>query len=109
MGEYTGEERRDTSWHVEKKVSVSHMISTIVLAGALVGVYQDMDNRQVRVEAAVEHIKAEAKRIDQSHNRRMDAIRVEQKEAVKKVDRNLDKINNKLDRLIERELNGKRH
>ena len=106
---YTGDERRDTSWHVEKKVSVSHMISTIVLAGALVGIYQDMDNRQVRVEAKVEHNKEEVNRIDNDHTARMDRIRIEQKESVKKVDKNLERINDKLDRLIERGVNGNNH
>ena len=101
MSEYTGGERRDTSWHVEKKVSVSHMISTIVLAGALVGVYQDMDNRQVRVEAEVEHIKEEALQMDVDHKREVHLLRIRSKEEITKVDRNLVRINLKLDRLME--------
>ena len=102
-----GDERRNTAWHVERKVSVSHMISTIVLAGALIGVYQDMDNRQVRVEAAVQQLEKESERIDDGHNKRMDNIKQAQKESVQKMDRHFEQIQQKLDRLIERELNGK--
>jgi len=109
MSEYLGDERRDVSWHVEKKLSISHMISTIVLAGAVIGVYRDMDTRQVRVEAAVHQLEKESDKLDKRHNSRMDRIRVEQKEAVQKVDKSLNRINEKLDRLIEREIDHNGH
>lgn len=102
-----GDERRDTSWHVEKKVSIGHMLTTLMVAGGLIGVYVDMSGRQVKVEAAVVHLEKESVRIDDQHNIRMDSIRVEQKESVQKMDRNFELIQHKLDRLIERELNGK--
>jgi len=101
VSEYTGGERRDTSWHMDKRISLSHMISTIVLAGALVGVYQDMDNRQIRVEAEVEHIKEEALRMDVDHKREVHLLRIRSKEEIANVGASLGRINLKLDRLVE--------
>ena len=110
MSEYTGGERRDIKWHMDKRISLSHMISTIVLAGALVGVYQDMDNRQIRVEAEVKHIKEEARRMDVDHKREVHLLRIRSKEEIANVGASLSGINLKLDRLVEQameRLNGK--
>lgn len=100
MSDYEGENRRAAEhWHVKKEISYTHMLGTLVLAGSLLGVYDDMSKRQVMVEATVIQLDKRIEKQDERHGKGMDTLRLEQRDANQKVDKNLDRINDKLDKI----------
>lgn len=88
-------EEHRRQWHLEKSVSISHIISTIAIAGSLAVYIGKMDTRIALLEQASQQQANIDRRQD---SERSDALR-EVKDAVKG-------INDKLDRLIER--NGRK-
>ena len=83
------------SWHLDKTISVGHLVSTVVIAVSVFSWAMTLDKRVEQNSLSITHIKeqqiAEQKRIDQ--------LRTEIKQ-------DLRDINQKLDRLIESQ--GKR-
>lgn len=94
--------RADDEWHLDKKVSVSHIIATLTFFALGAGVYIDMDNRVTRLEVTAEHT---ANIVAGSVNRiegQLGDLKFEVKEQ-------LGDLNRKFDKMLERELskNGK--
>lgn len=81
------------SWHLEKTVSISHIISTIAIAGSMFVYINKMDTRIALLEQQ-SHQQAQ---IDQRQD-------IAQSDAVREVRENMKAINEKLDRLIERRI-----
>ena len=71
-------------WHLDKKLNVGHLLTTLSLAGALIVWGMNMESRINVHQSEIESIKEHSK---ESNDRLISAI---------------DKIDNKLDRLIER-------
>lgn len=81
------ERRREyENWHLDKRVNVGHILTTIALAGAMFSWAMTMDSRMTRIEVQ-----------QQQSQRSDDEIKVE-----------LRDINMKMDRLIESLMNGNR-
>ena len=83
-------EHRGRQWHLDKSVSVTHIISTLAIAGALFAWASNMDNRVSLNE--------------QKTN--IDGTRISQLEAAAnnlrlEIKSDLNDVNRKLDRLIE--------
>lgn len=87
-------DRRDDPWHIDKSVSVGHIISTIMLAGAMAGFVFSTNTKvemlAVRMDATEERLTRDNAR----HNQDVSSINVA-----------LQRLEDKVDRLIERENN----
>ena len=94
------------NWHLEKTVSVGHIVTTISVAVGVVlyisGIEQKVDTNTL--EQA--HIKNDLSRVERKVDERVSKVAEEIKEMrVEQKQDNL-RIEQKIDRLIERELNG---
>ena len=78
-------------WHLDRKVSITHIISTIMVIASLF-VWGGGIERRIELNAK------DIQQVREIQNRNWDANR----EALKDLKSSLDKVNNKLDRLIER-------
>ena len=85
---------RDSHWHIKPEISIGHMISTIAIALTLVGGWVNTSERITRIESG----RAQQNLIDQAQNERMETLQQE-------IVRSLDKVEKKVDKLIEREMN----
>ena len=97
----------ENQWHIKKEVSVGHMISTGLLAAGLIGVYADMSSNIQRNSLAVEHIKELHVLETQRSRDSLLQMEIRSKEGFRALTEQFEHINKKLDKLIERELNGK--
>lgn len=90
------ENQTNEGWHVDKRVSISHLLTTAVLAVGLVQWGAAIDGRVQRLE--------ERQRIEQEAQVKVDAAQdAARASAVSSVAARLDRIEDKLDRLIERD------
>jgi len=87
-------ERR--AWHLDKTISVGHLLSTVVIAISVFSWASAVDRR---VEQNAQAIKYLSKEQTEGQNR-LDALRSE-------IKTDLRSINAKLDRLIERQRGGR--
>lgn len=83
------EERKQ--WHLDKSVSVAHILSTLVIAGSAYGYIANMEKRIALLEQAVSN--------QHETDRRQDMERAKVFETLRE---DIKGVNNKLDRLIER-------
>lgn len=80
------------NWHVDKSISVGHMVSTIMLFAALLGFVMSTNTK---IEVTAERVTGVEARIDRAEiQSRQDAARLAS---------SLYRIEDKLDRFIERE------
>ncbi len=81
------------SWHLDKTISVGHLVSTVVIAVSVFSWAMTLDKRVEQNSLAIIHLKeqqaAEAKRIEQLRS---------------EIKQDLRDINSKLDRLIENQV-----
>lgn len=77
-------------WHLKREVNISHIIATATLAIGLISWGMKMDQRMTRLEALV----AAQREVDTRQDRATDQV-------MGGVTGRLDRIDNKLDRLIE--------
>jgi hypothetical protein len=84
-------DRRGRDWHLDKTVSISHIISTILIVISILAWAQGVEKR---VEQNAQGVKFISERLD-AQDKRIDEMRSELRDDLKQV-------NNKLDRLIER-------
>ena len=85
-----GQSQRRRQWHLEKSVSISHIISTIAIAGSMFVYIGKMDTRIALLEQSNQQ---------QAHtDQRQDA---ERSESLREIRENMKAISEKLDRLIE--------
>ena len=90
--EYQGDERRDTSWHLDKRVNVGHLLTTLSLAGVMIVWAMGLETRIAKQSVLIEQ---NAKQIEQSEQRHTDSI--------SSMMRVINRIDDKIDRLIERQ------
>lgn len=92
MQQYDGEERRAPErWKIKKEISLADILSFVAAALAVVYAYTTLDKRLTVVEvASVGHSAANARQDEETL--RMQA----------RIDVQLDKLNTKVDRLLER-------
>jgi len=89
---YTGEERRAQSWHLAKEVPITLIVTVVLQTVAVVWFFADMkkDIELLKADTAVLH-------------KRDDRTASELHEVVAALTAQLDRLDGKLDRLIERE------
>lgn len=88
-----GEDKR--GWHLDKTISVGHIISTLVIAVSVFTWVSSVDRRVDQNSLSIKFVKEQ----QQQSSARIEALRLEIKQ-------DLNSINDKLDRLIENQ--GKR-
>lgn len=91
---YSGQERRanpPAGWHLKKEIQLGHVITTITLAVSAIVYIQKIEQRIALAEAQIEQL----------HTRDA-ATTTELREAMQHVRIQYDKLDAKLDRLIER-------
>lgn len=97
MADYQGEDRRaplpppELGWHLKREVNLTIIISVIGIAVAVVTGYTDL-------RKDIELIKADVVVLHQRDNQQNAALA----DAMEGLQRQLDRLDNKLDRLIER-------
>lgn len=87
-------EKESEGWHVDKRVSVSHLLATATLAAGLVQWGTAIDSRVALLETRLQAESVAQAKTDESQDRQREA-------AVQAVASRLDRIEDKLDRLIE--------
>lgn len=91
---WDGSERRTENWHLKKELSYGHIMTTLMLAAGLVGVYTDMNNGIDANKAEIQHVKEIHQVHTKQYNRSIDDIK-------ENMNKTFDKIDAKLDKLIE--------
>lgn len=101
-------EPRNSSWHLEKSVSIGHLMSTISFITVGVFYMAGLEGRISQADIERKHIKESIARVEQQQSaqgqqigRKLEEMRTEQKQDTRRIEE-------KIDRLIERELNGRR-
>lgn len=103
-------DRRRDQWHIKKEVTWGHIVSTIMLAVGLVGVYIDInariDNNGNKIAENANDIEFVRQIHDKdilADDKRMRRLEERNSDALKKIDATFDKIDKKLDKLIEKQ------
>lgn len=78
----------DSAWHLDKKVNVSHIIATLMLAGAIFAWGSKMEQRVAIVEATAQR----QAQVDQSQDQEFRRYVVEMREDIRELSRKIDKL-----------------
>lgn len=84
-----GQEKRH--WHLDKTVSIAHILSTIVIAGSVFAWAMALEKRVDRNAQAIEFLLIQQK----EERSKMETMRIE-------IRQDFNSVNHKLDRIIER-------
>jgi hypothetical protein len=87
------EDDERTNWHLDKRVNVGHMLTTICLFGALLVSINDLQDRVLKNTSEFEHQREIIARVEVISAQRDRDTKAQ-----------LDKIDSKIDRLLDREL-----
>ena len=90
MSEWDGSDRRNESWHVKKELTWGHIVTTIMLAAGMITVYTDMSS-------SIEHNRQEIQHVKEINELQTQNF----KKAVTDVNDKFEKIDKKLDKLID--------
>ena len=77
-------------WHLDKRLNVGHILTTIIIAGSMFTWASGMEARMARLSTDVANIKSTQADKDEALRREMSYLRS-----------SIDKLSDKLDRLIE--------
>ena len=78
----------DSSWHLDKKVNVSHIIATLMLAGAIFAWGSKIEQRIALVEASA----TRQAQVDQAQDQDFRRSVVEMREDIHDLSRKIDKL-----------------
>ncbi len=78
----------DSSWHLDKKVNVSHIIATLMLAGAIFAWGSKIEQRIALVEASA----TRQAQVDQAQDQEFRRYVVEMREDIHEMSRKIDKL-----------------
>lgn len=87
----TEERRRDDSWHLDKKVSVAHLLTSLLIVGGLIAGWVEMNTRVTKLEVIADQTAREVTN------------------SVGRIEDQLGSLNAKFDKLIDRELEKARN
>lgn len=90
-------------WHIDKRVSVSHLIATCVLAGGLYQWASTMDTRISVLERTVEHRAELAAATERAQRDRMDRYEQRVSESLDRIEKAVDRISEKLDQKADKD------
>lgn len=91
---YDGEERRH--WHLDKRLSIGHLVTTVSVAIGVILFFADVDKRVDQNTSEIAHTR-ELMRVEQQNLR----------QKVDEIDDTVKGVDRKLDKLIERQLEGR--
>lgn len=91
-------EEKTQNWSWDKKVNFAHITSVLMLAGAILGVYIRQDTRITSLEIAVTYQKGVNDQLKESQK----DLKGDTSQAINEVKGSIDKLSNKIDRLLER-------
>jgi ribose 1,5-bisphosphokinase PhnN len=89
--EYDGENRRAHHWHLEKSISIGHIITTIAIAGSVLTWAMRMDTRVSIVETQIHYSAEQQQRLESSGREGMNEIKAALIRIENKIDRKADK------------------
>jgi hypothetical protein len=82
-----------TNWHLDKRVNLGHMLTTAMLFGAMLMSVNDLQDQVIRNTNEVKHQREIIARVEVISAQRLRDTKAQ-----------LDKIDSKIDRLLDREL-----
>lgn len=101
----------DEHWHLSKQVSLTHILTTIALLVAAFWYIADTDSRISLVEQEQAYVQMNVKRLEDSQRSLEDSQRIREatfsaqiSELRKESNTNFERLDKKLDKIIEREL-----
>jgi ABC-type transporter Mla maintaining outer membrane lipid asymmetry ATPase subunit MlaF len=83
-------------WHLDKSLSVGHLLTTIVLVAAAAGAFYSLAERMAVVEDRIILILESQSRIDENQDRNLDTFRVDMQNRSVSIDNKLETILNHL-------------
>lgn len=89
------DEQENNKWHLDKKISLTHMFATISAIGTLVIFGSNLTTRVALIEQALTTYINEQKNVDHRQD-------IERNEIKKQMREDYARIDSKLDRIIER-------
>lgn len=90
--------QKDAMWSLDRKVTVAGVVSVIMLSASILGVYIRQDTRITSMEIALTYQKGVNDQLKESQK----DIKTDTTAAVNEVKASIDRMNNKIDRLLER-------
>lgn len=90
MPNYEGKERRDQHWHLDKKFNIGHFLTTLGMAGAVFVWAMTMESRIATQEVKIDNNK-----------QRIESVETRTVKALDDVNKSIEGLSSKLDRLIE--------
>lgn len=94
----------DEHWHLSKQVSLTHILTTIALLVAAFWYIADTDSRISLVEQEQAYVQMNVKRLEDSQRIREATFSAQISELRRESNTNFERLDKKLDDLIEREL-----
>lgn len=94
----------DEHWHLSKQVSLTHILTTIALLVASFWYIADTDSRISLVEQEQAYVRMNVKRLEDSQRIREATFSAQISELRKESNTNFERLDKKLDKIIEREL-----
>lgn len=82
----------DNHWHLDKRLNVGHLITTLSLAGAMVVWAMTIETRVAEHSIQIGSIASQIERVESRNDKNMSQLTTA-----------INRINDKLDRLIERQ------
>lgn len=87
-----------TIWSLDRKVTIAGVVSVLMLAASILGVYIRQDTRITSMEIALTYQKGVNDQLKESQK----DIKTDTSAAISDVKGSIDKLSNKIDRLLER-------
>lgn len=91
-------------FHVEKSISVGHILTTIIMLVTAFSYFSDFDKRMVQAEQGIEFMKyqreEDLKFIKSQREEDLKYLKSQRDEDAKRVEKRLDSIDKKLDQLL---------
>jgi len=90
MGDMQGKPTYDSHWHLDKRVSVGHILTTLSVAVGVIYYASTIETRLAELAGA-----------DRVHDAKLEAVMQSQTRGQEMITDRLDRMEGKLDRLIE--------
>lgn len=89
---------KQENWSLDRKVTVAGVVAVLMLAASILGVYIRQDTRITSMEIAITYQKGVNDQLKESQK----DLKGDTSQAINEVKGSIDKLSNKIDRLLER-------
>ncbi len=90
--------QKEENWSLDRKVTIAGVVAVLMLAGSLLGVYVKTNERISAMEIALTYQKGVNDQLKESQK----DIRADTTKSIDEVKSSIDKLGNKIDKLLER-------